>query len=245
MKTNDIQTALLIGIPIKINDKFDFKSPIMKEIFDIGFENLIGAINTVYDLNYVLFKNQEINKIIEENNFCSYDTWQLVLALEKEMNVTTISEYLIKCLKWHFNEDIIIDDECNVLIGGKQFDKSDYEELCKVLKVAYGLEERIEERSFGDLLTRRKAIEMRISRSEIDAIENKDNSFLYQILSVLKTKKSDNEIQNSNLFQLIDLYKRINKEKDYDNLMAGVYTGNIDIKKIDINKKHWTSKLDN
>lgn len=240
---NKIETSLLLGLPVNINDKFSFTLPLMKEIFKIGFDDLMGSVNVVYDLNYVLYKNAELNKIIEENNFTSYDTWQLILLLEKEAKFSSLTEYLIECLKWHLNTDVVVDEDCKIIINNTEFGKDDYEYFCKILKIAYGLEERIEDRQFGTITARRKAIDMRMNRNEINMIESKTNSFLYQIISALKTKKSDNEIQNSSLFQLIDLYKRVNKEKDYDSLMTGVYTGNVDTKKVDLNKKHWTSAL--
>lgn len=245
MDKSEIETSLLIGIPIKLNDKFDFSVPQMKKIFEVNFDYLMNAVNVAYDLNYAIYKNKQINEIIEENNFSSYDTWQLVILLESETKTEHLVSYLIKCLSIHLNENAYIDEEKGIMVGDKSFTKEDYEELCRILKIAYGLEERIEDRQFGSKIARRKAIEMRLNRNEINLIESKTNSFLYQVLSVLKTKKSDDEIQNSNLFQLIDLYKRINKEKDYDSLMTGVYTGNIDVKKVDISKRHWTSKLDN
>lgn len=245
MDKSEIETSLLIDIPVRLNDKFDFIVPQMKKIFEVNFDYLMNAVNVVYDLNYAIYKNKQINEIIEENNFGSYDTWQLVILLEGETKTEHLISYLTKCLSIHLNEEAYIDEENGIMVGDKSFTKEDYEELCRILKIAYGLEERIEDRQFGSKAARRKAIEMRLNRNEINLIESKTNSFLYQILSVLKTKKSDEEIQNSNLFQLIDLYKRINKEKDYDSLMTGVYTGNVDVKKIDISKRHWTSKLDN
>lgn len=240
---NNIETSLLIGLPVDINNKFQFKLPLMTLIFEISFDNIMSSINVTYDLNYILYKNNEINEIIENNDFSSYDTWKLVILLEKEAKITSLTDYLINCLKYHLNESVTIDDECNIIVGDKEFDKNDYEFFGKILKIAYGLEEKIEDRKFADVNARKKAIEMRIDRNQINLIESKNNSFLYQIISVLKTKKSDEEIQKSNLFQLLDLYKRVNKEKDYDSLMTGVYTGNIDVKKIDISKKHWTASL--
>lgn len=238
-----ISTLLLVGLPININDKFKFTAPAFKDILNIGYNNLIGYVQTFYDLNYVVFSNKDINKIIEDNNYGSYETWQLVLMLEKEADICALTEYLIKCLKIHLNEEVIINDECQIIVGGKEFNKEDYEYFDKILKVAYELEERIEDRKFGSIISRRKAIEMRISRNEIYRIESKKSSFIYQLISVLKTKKSDADIQNSNLFQLIDTYKRLIKEKNYDNLMTGVYTGNIDTKKINLDKEHWTSNM--
>lgn len=240
---NQIETSLLIGSPVSINDKFSFAPPLMDEIFKITFNELLTTVSIFYDLNYFLYKHSEINKIIEDNNFLSYDTWQLIILLGIESKNDLFITYFTNCLKWHLREVVVIKDDGVVFVGEKEFDKSDYEQLCKVLKITYGLDERIEERKFDGVKARRKAIEMRINRGEINQIESKTNSFLYQVVSVLKTRKSDDEIHKSNLFQLIDLYKRINKEKDYDSLMTGVYTGNVDAKKIDINTKHWTSSL--
>lgn len=243
MTNNQIETLLLIGSPININDKFQFKAPILNNILKISFEELMGSVNCTYDLNYALYKNRDINKIIEQNNFTSFDSWEFILLLEKESKTKTLSTYFIDCLRNHLNQEISINNECKILVNNNEFNREDYELFCKILKISYGLEERIEDRKFADSVARSKAIEMRLARSEIDKIESKSNSFLYQIISVLKTKKSDDEINNSNIFQLVDLFKRYNKEKDYDNLMTGIYTGNVDAKKIDITKKHWTSKV--
>lgn len=238
-----ISTLLLVGLPIDINNKFKFTAPTFKDILNIGYEQLMGYVQTFYDLNYVMFSNKDINQIIEDNEYGSFDTWQLVLMLEKEAKIYSLTEYIVECLKIHLNEDVIISDDCQILVGGKEFNKDDYEYFDKILKVAYELDERIEDRKFGSIVSRRKAIEMRISRNEIYKIESKKTSFIYQIISVLKTKKNDTDIQNSNLFQLIDTYKRLVKEKNYDNLMVGVYTGNVDTKKIDLDKEHWTSNM--
>lgn len=244
---NNIEASLLVGLPIKINDKFLFKAPIMKDILDIGFQNLMSSINTFYDINYAMYSNKDINDIIEQNSFFSYQTWQLIILLESKTPNKIVTQYFIDCLTWHISNDveIVMDEEKNyiVKIDGETFNEEDYIVMCKILKIAYGLEEKIENRKFRDIAARRKSIEMRINRNEISVIENKDNSFLYQIISSLKIKKDMNELINSNLFQLMDLYKRINKEKEYDELMAGVYAGNVDTKKVDINKKHWTSSL--
>lgn len=244
MTNSQIETMLLTGLPIKMNDKFQFKPPILKDIFNITFEELMGGVNCVYDLNYALYKNKEIYKIIEDNNFNSFDSWKFIFLLEKEGKNSILSTLLIDCLKNHLNQKISINDECEIVVGDSIFNQDDYNLFCRILKITYGLEERIEDRKFADNITKRKAIEMKLARSEIDKIENKNNSFLYQIISVLRIKKSNEEINNSNLFQLIDLYKRFNKEKDYDALMSGIYTGNVDVKKIDLDKKHWTAKVD-
>lgn len=238
-----ISTLLLVGLPIDINNKFKFTAPIFKDILTIDYDVLMGYIQAAHDINYMMYTNKEINKLIEENDFCSFDTWQLILLLEKETKTFALTTYLVECLQIHLHEDVIIDDDCRIIVGGKEFNKDDYEYFDKILKVAYELEERIEDRKFGSIVSRRKAIEMRISRNEIYKIESKKSSFIYQIISVLKIKKSDTDIQNSNLFQLIDIYKRLIKEKNYDNLMVGVYTGNVDTKKVNLDKEHWTSNM--
>ena len=236
-----ISALLLVGLPVNINDKFNFIAPVFKDILNIGYEKLMSYIQATYDINYMVYSNKQINNIVEQNNLCSFDTWQLLMMIEKETGSQVITDYFTKCLEIHLKEPVIIDEECNIMVGNKEFTRDDYEYFDKILKIAYELEERIEDRTFGSIASRRKAIEMRISRNEIYMIESKKTSFIYQIISALKIKKTDEEIQNSNLFQLMDMYKRLNKEKNYDNLMTGIYTGNVDAKKVNLDKEHWTS----
>jgi len=240
---NDLKSLLLIGSEININNKFNLKFPILKEIIKIGYSNIISAVNIVYDINFALYNNEEINKIIEENDWCSFDTINFLVALEMQSDEKIITNYLKSFFNYHIDDvNFIIDENANIIINNSILTKDDFNKIAKVLELAYSLEERIEDREFGSAKSRKKAIEMRINRAKIDMIQNKDDSFIYQLISSLKIKKNNEEIQNSTMFQLIDIFKRFNKEKEYEHLMQGVYSGNVDVKKIDVNAKHWTTK---
>lgn len=240
---NDLKSLLLIGSEIDINNIFNLKLPTLKDIIKIGYSNIMSTVNIMYDINFALYNNKDINEIIEKNNWCSFDTINFLIALEMQSNEKIITNYLKDFFNYHAeNIEFVIDKNANIVINNSILTKEDFEKIAKVLELSYSLEERIEDRKFGSISGRRKAIEMRINRAKIDMIQNKDDSFIYQLISSLKIKKNNEEIQNSTMFQLIDIFKRINKEKDYEHLMQGVYSGNVDVKKIDVNAKHWTTK---
>lgn len=240
---NDIKSLLLIGSEININDKFNLKFPTLENIINVGYAKIMSTVNIVYDINFALFNNKEINRIIEENNWCSFDTFNFIIALELNSKEKVITNYLVDFIKFHtINTTLKIDENANIIINNSILTKEDFNKIAKVLEIAYSLEERIEDREFSSVQSRSKAIEMRVNRAKIDMIQNKDDNFIYQLISSLKIKKNNEEIQSSTIFQLIDMFKRLNKEKEYEHLMQGVYSGTVDVKKININEKHWTTK---
>lgn len=240
---NDIKSQLLLGSEININDKFNLNFPTLEKVISVGYSKLMSTVNIVYDINFALFDNKEINKMIEENNWCSFDTLSFLIALEMREENKIITNYLEDFIKFHSNDTLKIDENANIIINNSILTKDDFNSIAKILSIAYSLDERIEDREFGSIEGRRKAIQMRINRGKIDMIQNKGDSFIYQLISSLKIKKNNEEIQNSTFFQLIDMFKRLNKEKEYEHLMQGIYNGNVDVKKIDINEKHWTTKI--
>lgn len=240
---NDLKSQLLIGSDIKINEKFNLTLPTLKEIIEIGYDRIMSSVNIVYDINFALFNSKDINKLVEDNDWCSFDTLNFLIALELQSPDKIITDYVEDFINFHSVDTTFkIDDSANIIINDIILTKDDFNKISKIIKLAYSLDERIEDREFGSPASRRKAIEMRVNRAKIDVIQNKDDSFIYQLISSLKIKKNNEEIQNSTMFQLIDIFKRLNKEKDYEHLMVGVYSGNVDSNKIDINAKHWTTK---
>jgi len=116
-----------------------------------------------------------------------------------------------------------------------------YGEISKYLKTVTGFENK-KNVNFGNDLAMEMFIEAEKEDLEFASQTGKSASMDDLIAAlVLETAYTFENIFDLYMYQFNKLIRKMIKKADYNNLMIGVYTGNIDMKKLSKDKLNWLS----
>jgi len=135
---------------------------------------------------------------------------------------------------------IITDDKKTVII-----EESNFEEIQSVLKMITGFSNRKVEK-FKDDLIKEMYIEDLIETEELAKNSKNNNSVITMAdlvgAVILDTSYTYETVWDMYLYQFHSCTRMILKREDYRNTMTGIYTGNLDPKKVNMEKIYWLSK---
>jgi hypothetical protein len=167
-------------------------------------------------------------------NFCIYDN--------------NYSEKILNIFKLFLKQDVYIDKINGVFYTRDKniIDRNVFDEIIKVLKVQNHIQKSKEE-EYNPANSKAKEFIEKIKKIKKNAPKSKDNIDLHSIISGVTWKSGKNigEIWGLTIYQLFDAYRRLDIVDNYSNIMYGIYSGSIDLKKINQKEIFWSVKFKN
>lgn len=260
---------ILLNKSIKIGN-LTLRNPTLKDIFEFGKRNYQEAINlfTFQPSDYMI----ELDDVGKD--FTKVDTYELFISLclavdekeakdrEKEAKEDSYEKFISKRvdvdLSWLTglsgwkvgiskvtNECVLYYDSSAIISRVEFFQIREY--LCKINFIP-NVRDKINP---ANEITKKMMIENQREENEYNKKHNhnKDEGFLENVISCVVWANSCGinyfNVMDLTIYELLDGFFRINKIKNYQNVMLGVYTGNISSKDSSklIESAEWTSNF--
>ena len=244
-----IQSLIYTGEDIKINKHITIKHPKVKEILDYGedrYWNLIYHLtSTSYAFRVALYDD---GKDYEEvSDFEIFIKMILNVFTKEDLSIIFKGiDYTIQDLYLNTNTNQIVLSKDGVMI-----DEAIYKIIVDILREMHLLKR--EYKKSGNASTKKALIEIerqRIKRLEVqrkyDTDYDNSSQMLYHMSSLINNsecKFTYESIKHIPIYIFKDALLRINKIKEFDNIMTGIYSGTVDSSKIDFEKIHWCGKI--
>ena len=233
----DKELKLLLYKEVYVADGITFIQPSIKNIIDDGYYNFMMSIYLFFNPKDLLIEAKDLYDFLDDNNMGEYETLSYLLDSDEDCR-----EFISKFIKYHFKEDFEIKDG-KIKFGDTIVDKDLYIEICSFIFICYGLEERLSDKNFANKIAMTMMVNLiRNRRKQAKRHKkNKDDkrSPLLSVISIVRTRKNDSEILNMSNYQLIDFYKTINREKQYEAAWHGVFNNTVKSNKV---SKIWTGE---
>ena len=239
---------LLAGDVIKIGE-LNIKHPKLKDIKKTGEGNYSEFIRTFcfqpFDVVESLYKQK-----IDYETIGNYELFNMLFPFRYYEDASFRDVFYlffdIEGILIPSEEDgkvkytIVDDDGVTVII-----EESNFEEIQSVIKMITGFSNRKVEK-FKDELIKEMYIEDLIETEEIASNERSNNSIITMAdlvgAVILDTSYTYETVWDMYLYQFHSCTRMILKREDYRNTMTGIYTGNLDPKKVNMEKIYWLSK---
>lgn len=243
MVVNLDELLLFRGKDYVINDKISIHHPTLNEIADYGEQEYYGLVSrlTCVPSDY---KVQLFDMGVDYEEISEFDMFALMCnGLEVDETYILFGDLNFAGLKLmqHNNtgEMMLYNYEQDFVI-----DRCVYEIIVEYLRKIHGFEKNIE--MAGNKYTKQILIDE--ARNLQEQNKNKPyKSMLIPLISAL-TNTADFKYSHSTVWDLpiyvfMDSVKRIQKIKNYNYLMQGAYSGNVDTKKISKDELNWLGEL--
>jgi len=238
------ELRLFRGYDYKINDNIVIRHPTLGEICDYGEEkyyNMVYVIcSTPSDHKVQLLDNFGIDyeQISEFELFC-----MMCKLFSKEDTSILFGDFDFQLFdaaeNTQTNQLVLYDKKNNIVI-----DHAIYTLLTDRLRLIHGFEKNID--VAGNEHTKQYMLEKE-RRKLKRANANKQKSILAQLISSMvnceQFKYDYNTVWTLPIYVFMDSVKRIQKIKNYNHLMQGVYAGTIDSKSLSQESFNWMGSL--
>jgi hypothetical protein len=241
---DDIELKLLAGMPIEIDGVGEIHSPLVKDVIRIGEDKYNQY------LSYLLIDKDKID--IEEEMRSKLSTFAVIVTLC--MQDQQFQQIFLSALQFIFNKEAHLGhDDSDVFFyfgdirENNRITKEDIEIIQAIIRVANHVkikeENEDEYRPAGE--EARKMIEEMLERRR-NKPKPKPTINLHSIISGLAWKSNNInifDISKLSIYQLYDGFHRQESIDSYNYTLVGIYSGNVDGKKVDYNNIHWTKIL--
>ncbi|QWU14437.1 hypothetical protein SAMN04487895_101749 [Paenibacillus sophorae] len=228
----DIELKLLLGQPVFINNIYIF-SPLLKDVIENGYTAYNQALSSL------LFDK---NKFPELKNLEQSNLDFIIYFFEKDIRFRESFKLGSKLM---FKEDVfvdIIDDYPSLRIGEHQISDETIESIQKIVKFANKVPDKSEE-EFNPANSKAEEFIKKIMGDRAKKPQKKPINNLHSLISGLAWKSHNISIldmEKLTIYQFYDGYFRLENIDHYNNIMMGIYSGNIDSTKIKIQENTWT-----
>lgn len=228
--------------PYKINDAITIYQPFVGDIAEFGeshYWSIIADLTaTSYDFRFQL--NDAGVDYVDVSDFMMFSMVCQMLSPEDTRLIFGDLD-LNKFKLYGTEEDPFLEDDNGVII-----DPVIYELIVSYLRDVYGLKRNF--RTSGNAMARkyhleeeRKQLERKLAADK--EAGKKEESMLGAAISAMVNntdfKYDYNTIWDLPIYVFLDAVNRLQKNLNYKNLMTGIYTGNIDAKKIPNSQLSW------
>lgn len=236
----DMSIKLFRGKNIKIDNYMELKQHKIKDIVDI-----IG-LNTYYScLNFIILTPSENKVYLYKQGilFNEITHWDMFLSFFKN---DEIKSNIVMGFNLFFGVDIsnykIIDH--NITNGNHIIDEIKFSYVVSLLRESHNMDKpKIVQ------YANKTAVEYEIQREE-RRIKKGRFKPKYDLKSIMSSICWGNDINISNIekienltmYQLYDAFNFKKKDKEHSNMSIGVYTGNLDSSKVNLNDVSWYNK---
>ncbi len=230
---SDLELQLLAGQEILLNKNLPIFTPKLNEIIQMR-----ESIYSQY-LSALLFDKNSI-EIVDSNEIDAFDLFFAVCYQDEFFRNISLSaiEMIFK------NKAQLGSDDAGVFFifenSGERIDKSNFYEMQRILKKANYIKIDIDKPKAGNSQAQ-EMIDL-IAKNKKEAPKKKETMNLHSIMSGLSWKQNGmrlEDILNLTIYQLYNGFFSTENIDNYDHTITGIYTGNVDGKKIDMSKIHW------
>jgi hypothetical protein len=248
MNVEDIEMKLLAGLPIQIENLGHYHSVKLHEIASMGeseYNNIVGYL------------------LLDEESFDPEGTFKGKLGL---LQMIASSSYYDPTLRSKIEQglELFFREKANLYFSAEENEAFFYfgefnefrhltEELWELFCIVLRLDNHSpkqkkfeEEYEFLTEEARLKYEEMQ--RKKANAFKPKSKINLQSIVSAMSNKSNSLNITNIwdlTLYQIYDSFKRLDHIGHYEDTILGIYTGNIEGKKIKLADIHWANIINN
>jgi len=238
----DVELYLFKGKDIIIDEFIVLKSHKLEYIVEeVGYKKYMSLLyyicNTPYELRTQLYKEGVL--------YTDITHWQLFINFFNGGTDGIMKDVFDKFLSLNFNDYVlnVYDDEIVMenVKNNHKIDEFKFLYIVSILRESGGLGNK-KEPIFGNKTGLIYDIEREQRRMTKGRFKSKTT--LKSIMSSISWNSSVNifQIWNLTLYQLYDGLNSKVKKNNYDNIMLGIYTGNIKFDSIDFNKENWFNK---
>lgn len=234
---------LLRGEDLVINDKLKVKHPTLEDIKNYGENLYFGFVSLFCTKPYDLMVELD-DSGFDYVDLTNYDVFLMLYQTGdyKECMKIFLGDYDFKLYQDKNQQFFLYDEDKDVGI-----DNIVYEQISKFIKQMNIISDKTE---FNPANKGARKFLIKNERRKRKRQKNKNNtentSHLTNQISALVWGNTSgynyNNIWNLYAYQFFDGLRRLQKIKDYNNIMNGVYTGNIDSKNLNQEEIHWLSK---
>lgn len=240
--TDDLK--LLKGSDIKISEKIMLRHPTLSEIADMGEAEYYSFVSTL------CATPSDYKSILYDEFNTDYETvgeFEFFITLfrsfgDKDLSIILpgINTQNFDVAYDHETDEICLLDEKNDIV----ITEAVYIELVDYLRKFHGFEKHVDKA--GNATTKKYLIDR--ARKELKRKKKKEASVLAPLVSSMvnceQFKYDHYTVWDLNIYQFMDSVKRIQKIKSADKILQGIYTGNVDSKKISRETYNWIGTLD-
>lgn len=240
---------------VSIEDGFNIKikHPKLIDIKEVKEENYGTFIETFcskpFDLlanlhkvniDYETIGEYELFNMIFPSNYYSEDdsfrqVFDMFFELEGDLLIPStdkdeVTEYI----------DILEDGSSKIIMN-----KESFSSIQQAIKMLTGFTNKKPEK-FANAKTKEAYIEDVLESLEIAETERSSNSMITMAdligAVILDTSYTYENVWDMYIYQFHSCTRMILKREDYNNTMTGIYTGNLDPKKVNLDKLYWLNK---
>ena len=237
------ELLLFRGKDYVVNDKIKIHHPTLNEIADYGEQEYYGLVSrlTCVPSDY---KVQLFDMGVDYEEVTEFDLFTLICnGLDVEETAILFGDLNFKNMKLvkhdKIDEVVLYNYEQDVVI-----DRAIYEIIVDFIRKINGFEKNIE--IAGNESTKKFLIEE--AREQLGRNQNKKfKSMLVPLVSSLvnspEFKYNHSTVWDLSIYVFMDSVKRIQKIKNYNSLIQGIYSGNVDAKKLNKDDLNWLGEL--
>ncbi len=238
------ELKLLKGDDLIIADKIRIHHPKLAEIVEIGEKDYYSAVSTICatpsDYKAILYDNFGVDwEEVEEYEFFLM-MWGSLSTNDIKLLLPNIECEKFEIVQKKDNKEVgLYNLEADIYIN-----KEVYEEMVDYIRKIHNMTKRVDKA--GNESTKRYLLKK--ARKEARNTNKEYHSTLAPLVSSMvncsEFKYNHETVWNLNIYQFMDSVKRIQKIKDVNNVMHGIYSGNVDSKKISKDTLNWLGDID-
>lgn len=238
------ELKLLRGDDFVVADRIRIHHAKLSEIVDFGEKEYYSTVSTFCatpsDYKAVLYDNFNID-------WEEVDDYEFFLMMWGSLNTKQTKLFLpnIECEKFE-----LVQKKDNGEVGLYNrvadifIDKPTYEEMVGYIRKIHGITKRVDKA--GNESTKKYLLKK--ARKEAKNSDKEYKSSLAPLVSSMvncsEFKYNHKDVWDLNIYQFMDSVKRVQKIKDVNNIMFGIYSGNVDSKKISKDTLNWLGEID-
>ena len=238
------ELRLLRGDDFVVGDKIKIHHPTLAEISEMGESEYYSAVSTICatpsDYKAILYDNFGVDwEEIEEYEFFLM-MWGSLRRSDIELLLPNIEPEKFEVVqKTDTNEIGLYNKTADIFI-----DKKTYEEMVGYIRKIHNITKRVDKA--GNESTKKYLLKK--ARRESKRASKEYQSVLAPMISSMvnspEFKYDHRTVWSLNIYQFMDSVRRIQKIKDVNNIMFGIYSGNVDSKKISRDTLNWLGNIE-
>lgn len=239
------ELLLFSGQDIPINEHITIHQPTLKEIVDLGetiyYESVMTLCATPSDYKLFLYDKMGID-------YRSFDEFSMFILLYNTISpqvsrlvfpTIEMDSFVPMCNQQ--NEDLVLYDRKSETV----IDIAIYIQMTNYLRAIHKFHKNTDRAGNDNMFQ----YELERDRRRLRYHNNQPNkSILLPLISSLvncaEFKYDHTTVWNLHLYQFMDSVSRIQKIKNFDHIMQGIYTGNINPQKLSSDSLNWLGNLD-
>ncbi len=239
------ESLLFRGKDIVLNDEITVHHPTLEEIFEYGEQGYFSMISTfsATPTDYMVQLYDMKILYTELSDFQMFTMLYGNLTPEKTAILFGAFDFSkMVLMKYDDNDEVVLcDPETEFVI-----DETVYTMLSTIICSIHSLKKRVEKAA------NKSTLKTMIELERLDQArqkKQKKGSTLIPLISAMVNsenfKYDHKSVWSLPIYTFYDSVKRIQKIKNYNNIMNGCYTGNIDMKKLSLDEFDWLGSNNN